>query len=98
VLASHARRPGDLAARYGGEEFTLLLPGTDPAGALARVRSAAEEVQRLGIPHEGSPFKVVTISAGVASCGKGREDIVTAADRALYAAKASGRNSVRQSE
>ncbi len=98
VLSSHARRPGDLAARYGGEEFALLLPDTDPAGALARVRSAAAEIRNLVLPHESSPFRVVTISAGVASAPRGVGDLVLYADQALYAAKASGRDSVRQAE
>jgi diguanylate cyclase (GGDEF)-like protein len=98
VLSSHARRPGDLAARYGGEEFALLLPDTDPAGALVRIRSAASEIRNLGIPHESSPFRIVTISAGVASAPRGQGDLVLAADQALYAAKASGRDSVRQAD
>ncbi len=97
VLSSCARRPGDLAARYGGEEFALLLPETDREGALAMVRSAALGIEQLGIPHEESPFRVVTISAGVASSAGGQKDVVLEADRALYAAKASGRNAVRES-
>lgn len=97
VLSAHARRPGDLAARYGGEEFALLLPDTDPEGALARVRSAASEIRNLGIPHESSPFRIVTISAGVASAPRGQGDLVLAADQALYAAKAAGRDAIRQS-
>lgn len=96
ALASHARRPGDLAARYGGEEFALLLPETDREGALATVKAAVAAIEKLNIPHEGSPFKVVTISAGIACVEKGQGDVVTDADRALYAAKAAGRNSVRE--
>lgn len=96
ALASHARRPGDLAARYGGEEFALLLPETDREGSLATVKAAVADIEKLNIPHEGSPFKVVTISAGVACAEKGQGDVVTDADRALYAAKAAGRNSVRE--
>lgn len=95
TLESHARRPADLAARYGGEEFALLLPDTDARGALAMVRAAADGIRRLGIAHESSPFRVVTISAGVASSVMGQDDIVLAADRALYAAKAAGRDTVR---
>ncbi len=98
VLASHARRPGDLAARYGGEEFALLLPDTDAPGALAKVQAAASEIRGLRIPHESSPFGIVTMSAGVASSLRGQDDIVLAADQALYAAKASGRDSVLQAD
>ena len=98
VLSSHARRPGDVAARYGGEEFALLLPDTDSEGALARVRSAASEIGGLALPHESSPLRIVTISAGVASAPRGKGDLVLAADQALYAAKAAGRNAVRQGE
>jgi diguanylate cyclase (GGDEF)-like protein len=93
-------RAGDMAARYGGEEIAILLPETDEAGAL----SVADEVQRviagLAILHEGSPYGVVTMSAGVASCSPGSEcasgsSLVQGADQALYRAKASGRNAVR---
>jgi diguanylate cyclase (GGDEF)-like protein len=91
------RRPGDLAARYGGEEIAVLLPGTDVAGAVQIVEDMQAAIRSLAIPHAASPYGVVTLSAGVASWRPGRRiaswaSLVEAADAALYAAKARGRN------
>jgi len=91
------RRPADLAARYGGEEIAVLLPGTDAAGAVQVVEDMAAAIRSLAIPHAASPHGVVTLSAGVASWHPGRRittsvSLVEAADTALYAAKALGRN------
>lgn len=91
------RRPGDMAARYGGEEIAILLPATDTAGAVQIVNDMQAAVQALAIPHEASPHGVVTLSAGLASWQSGYgpatpASLVEAADAALYAAKAAGRN------
>jgi diguanylate cyclase (GGDEF)-like protein len=93
------RRPGDIAARYGGEEMALLLPGTDLAGAVRIAQDAREAVSLLGLQHEGSRYGIVTLSAGVASCQPAIEpatwqSLIQAADDALYAAKAQGRNTI----
>ncbi len=89
----------DLAARYGGEEFAILLPGTDELGATQIAERVRQAVLRVALDHDASPDGVVTISAGVASMGgdmvgDGCEDLLEAADRALYAGKSSGRNVV----
>jgi diguanylate cyclase (GGDEF)-like protein len=98
--ASHIRST-DLAARYGGDEFVLLLVRTGAEGARGvaeKVRASVEAMgRRLGYP-EG----LVTVSIGVAQFAPGRgpetEDVLVAADRALYRAKAAGRNQVATGE
>jgi diguanylate cyclase (GGDEF)-like protein len=92
-------RPGDLVARYGGEELVVLLPGTDAAGATVVARKILRAVYQLQLPHAGSPAGVVTVSAGVESMVPERgsdtpASLIKAVDKALYAAKASGRNRV----
>jgi two-component system, sensor histidine kinase LadS len=98
AIRSVLRRPEDLVARYGGEEFVAVLPscGSDDAARIADAMRAA--VRRLGIPHPGSDLGFLTISAGVASVVPQHDAraamLVSAADRALYAAKRDGRDRV----
>jgi diguanylate cyclase (GGDEF)-like protein len=98
-------RGSDVAARYGGEEFVILLPGTgrDAGGLLAeRIRRAVAD-EPVTITGTTSEPLAVTVSIGVAEhrSSAGDEDLRTAgeqllalADRALYEAKAAGRNTV----
>lgn len=91
-------RDNDIVARYGGEEFAIILPGTDELGAYTlaeRMRNKVEEAQfnKQEIQPEGS----ITISAGIATFPEDAviiDDLVIAADRALYHAKYTGRNKV----
>ncbi|WP_144184104.1 sensor domain-containing diguanylate cyclase [Elioraea rosea] len=96
VLASIGIRDSDLAARIGGEEFALLLPGTETDGAAAVAERVLEALQARRILHEDNLPGIVTASIGVASCtpvpGMESRALVAAADAALYAAKARGRN------
>jgi diguanylate cyclase (GGDEF)-like protein/PAS domain S-box-containing protein len=95
-------RPGDYLCRYGGEEFVAILADTDEGGARLTSERMRKEIANLRLPHELSPFQHVSVSVGVASVdGRNaasiaglREELVGAADRALYAAKAQGRNRV----
>jgi diguanylate cyclase (GGDEF)-like protein len=96
LLQQAAQGSDDIPARYGGEEFALLFPGADVDAALAageRLRNAVEE---MCIMHAASPIGQVTISVGVASLvpglGQDAEQLIEAADVALYAAKRRGRN------
>ena len=99
IRALTPKRPGDLTARYGGEEVGILLPNTDLAGAQAVAERIRAAVQNLEMPHNGSAFGVVTLSAGVATISPRRGEhlasmLVEAADKALYVAKSEGRNRV----
>jgi diguanylate cyclase (GGDEF)-like protein len=91
-------RTSDLVARYGGEEFALILPGADPATALAIAERARSAVLALTEPHAAAPAGLVTVSIGVASIVPGPDSgpqlLVDSADAELYQAKQHGRNRV----
>jgi diguanylate cyclase (GGDEF)-like protein len=88
-------RETDLAARIGGEEFAVILSGTDLEGALAFAEDLRNDVAEH-VRVEGVDWPV-TASFGVATshdeCAV--DDLIASADRALYRAKAGGRNTVR---
>ncbi|MDY6942965.1 MAG: diguanylate cyclase [Pseudomonadota bacterium] len=101
TVADSLNRCGDLVARYGGEEFAVLLPSTTIEGAVAIAERIRAAVEALSIPHHGSVTSDhVTISLGVAGMDQIEESVpsnlVERADRALYEAKANGRNQVAQ--
>jgi diguanylate cyclase (GGDEF)-like protein len=88
-------REMDLVARYGGEEFAIILPGTLLADAEMVALRACEGVEKSPFSHEGKEHHV-TMSLGVAEVAS-QEDgaaLVARSDKALYAAKAGGRNCV----
>ncbi len=90
-------RPSDLVARYGGEEFVLVLPHTDGAGAMLVAARVKEAILSRALPHEASDVaRVVTISMGVSCMRPGNEgsaeELIKAADEALYQSKELGRN------
>jgi len=87
-------RKVDVVCRYGGEEFAVVLPATQGASAAAVAEKLRRVVANAELP--GVPYPV-TVSIGVAEFpvhGITRDDIVGAADAALYDAKAAGRNQV----
>lgn len=94
-------RASDLACRYGGDELAVIAPNTDEAeaGQMAeRIQACLSTVTIPGAPvtKQGAP-PAITASIGIASVppsGSTADELVAAADRALYAAKARGRNSV----
>ncbi len=99
ALAASLHRAGDLVARYGGEEFVVVLPGADEERAAAHAEVLRLGIEELAIPHPwSSAHGVVTVSLGVAAtrpaAGGAAAALLEAADRALYAAKAGGRNRV----
>jgi diguanylate cyclase (GGDEF)-like protein len=87
-------RKVDRLYRYGGDEILLLLPETQIEGAVIFANRIIKDIELLAIPHCKNPFKVVTISGGIADCkakGSWRE-VITEADQGLYLAKNGGRN------
>lgn len=98
VLATIADDYAGFAARYGGEEFCLLLPNRSPARSLQVAEKVRATVEGLKIPHVTSTCKAVTVSVGVATVtpseAEPQDDLIEAADAALYAAKHRGRNAV----
>ena len=90
-------RDGDLTGRFGGEEFCILLPGTDVAEARQIAERLRDKISRIVTPVAGGAGSQVTISVGVAALGSSRRDLdelLAAADHALYRAKEEGRNRV----
>jgi len=96
IIKENIKRPGDLAARYGGEEFAVVLPGTDATGAFVLAEKIRRAVEVTDIYYNGESVNKVTVSLGVSAIaptqGDLPETLIAAADKALYAAKASGRN------
>jgi diguanylate cyclase (GGDEF)-like protein len=89
-------REHDVVCRYGGEEFTVLLPDTPRDAARARAELLREAMEEMDVLVQGTVLPKVTLSAGV-TCDVGAQTAAAAlhaADVALYAAKAAGRNRV----
>lgn len=85
-------RGADVAARYGGEEFSILLPQT----TLREAETIAERV-REKVENARFPNRQVTVSIGLATCNADlcvAEELISAADKALYQAKMNGKNRV----
>lgn len=99
VLEDQPRRGYDVVARVGGEEFAVLLPGSDARGALYVAETIRNCVEAHRMEHRDSlASEWVTVSIGVCSripkTDQKPEDMIYAADMALYAAKQLGRNRV----
>jgi diguanylate cyclase (GGDEF)-like protein/PAS domain S-box-containing protein len=99
ALKNTLKRPTDMVARYGGEEFVVLLKNSDENGMLQVAQSLVDAISALKIPHELSTADdYVSISIGIAlkthidSITK--EELLKAADDALYRAKENGRNQI----
>lgn len=90
-------RGGDLACRYGGEEFTLILPEAPAEVLLDRAEQIRQETKRLNVDLRDRSLGSVTVSLGVAIYpvhGRTADQVIQAADMALYRAKNGGRDRV----
>ncbi|MEQ1882835.1 MAG: diguanylate cyclase [Burkholderiales bacterium] len=103
AMAASCLRPADVMARYGGEEFAAILPSTTISGALTVAERIRAHVDALALPHpENEGVGRVSVSLGIATLIPDQslkvQNIIEAADRALYAAKNAGRNRALHSE
>ena len=97
AIMNSVKRPADLAARYGGEEFVLVLPNTETNGAICVAQKIREKIAALKIVHAKSTVSgYITLSLGIATLipepNKSLEELILAADTALYEAKRAGRD------
>jgi diguanylate cyclase (GGDEF)-like protein len=96
ILLRNNFRGEDIACRYGGEEFLLILPDITGVIASRRAEELLVKIRELQITYQEKNFRI-TISGGVATLpdhGSNVQEIVNAADAALYQAKQRGRNRV----
>ena len=90
-------RKGDLSCRYGGDEFVLVLPDSNLSDTQRRVGHICELLKTIKLPCGGPGTSAVTVSAGIAGAGVHGftpNELLRAADTALYAAKKTGRDRV----
>ncbi|WP_017754328.1 sensor domain-containing diguanylate cyclase [Calidifontibacillus oryziterrae] len=100
TIKSYFNRAGDLPARYGGEEFVVIMPDLGKDDAINMALQLRQAVEDLKIPNKYSAVcPYVTVSIGVASIipdmNRSPKDLFLAVDKALYKAKASGKNQVQ---
>lgn len=94
-------RPADFVSRWGGEEFSVILTDTDMEGALQVAERIRKNIEHSYVPCADGTKTNVTISIGINTevplydKGKGIEDFINKADKALYNAKSTGRNRVQ---
>ena len=90
-------RAEDIACRYGGEEFLLIMPGASLETTRERAENLRQAVKNLQVKYQDQLLKSTTISLGVAifpDHGLTAEEVIAAADAALYRAKQAGRDRV----
>jgi len=102
AISRHTERPSDTVARYGGEKFAVILPETSIGGALMVAEKIRQATKELNITHASSPTGQVGLSIGIASAAPGfdnpPDDLILAADKALYRAKKEGRDRVYRAD
>lgn len=97
AMFSSQIRGGDIACRYGGEEFLIILMDANLDAARQRAETLRGQVRGLQVHHRGQILRQVTISIGVAGYpdnGTSAQEMINAADKALYRAKTTGRDRI----
>lgn len=96
IIASHARRPRDLAARFGGDEFAAILPDTHVEGAARVADGILADMRKLDARYGPREDQRVSLSVGLYTCVPGPHThvrtVFDGADAALYRAKENGRD------
>lgn len=94
-------RAGDVCCRYGGEEFVVLLPNASTKMAFKRANEFLKKLHGFTIQHNGEVLGPITASAGVATYkihGNSMDELLKAADAALYSSKEAGRDQVTEAQ
>jgi diguanylate cyclase (GGDEF)-like protein/PAS domain S-box-containing protein len=101
LLCQKQLRNDDILGRYGGEEFVVLMPETASEGAMLVSERLRENIERMKVNTPEASLSL-TVSMGLASLERGFDNthtlhtLIKSADRALYSAKAAGRNCVKK--
>ena len=95
-IADAARRGTDFAARYGGEEFAVLITGIKPGMLESVAETVRANIHALAMHHPAGPGGIATVSIGMAcvTSGDTLATLIAGADKALYAAKSAGRDTI----
>jgi diguanylate cyclase (GGDEF)-like protein len=97
TMLANAARARDIVCRYGGEEFLLALPECTPMEAQARLQQICSELKQATFVFKGQSLPTVMVSVGLAQMSDelaSADELITAADQALYAAKKAGRDRI----
>lgn len=96
IMLEHFRET-DIPCRFGGEEFVVIMPGAMAEDAMTRARALLQKVATKTINYQGRQLNTLTISIGIACLDEmviTGDDLLLAADEALYQAKKTGRNRI----
>ena len=97
ALVTGSVRATDIVCRFGGEEFLLVFPDTDGLAALTRLQNACRDIKQMRYASQGQELPHVTVCVGLAQYprhGQTADELICAADRALYLAKKNGRDRI----
>jgi diguanylate cyclase (GGDEF)-like protein len=99
VLTQTLKRTSDFVSRWGGEEFIIFLPKSDAYGGMTIAEEIRKNIEAAELPCDDGNITRLTVSIGVNSemptPSSSIDEFISKADKALYCAKAAGRNIVR---